>query len=177
MSVYDQMEDELSRFDDESQRRREGLSPRALKLPLRLVPPQKPVVLVEECSVHDAMLEMQGHKVGAVLIRGDWGYGILTERDIVMKIPGKGRLSKDVKVTEIMTRDPLTLHPEDSVAFAMNYMAVGGYRHIPIVDELGEPVGLLSVRDLLRFVVQFFPEEVVALPPKPAKGGTPRYGG
>jgi CBS domain-containing protein len=148
-----------------------------LRLPLRVVPPQKPVVLVGECSVHDAMLEMQAHRTGAVLVHRDNGFGILTERDIVMKTPGMGKLATEISVAEIMTPDPVTLGPEDSIAFAMNYMAVGGYRHIPIVDETGAPVGLLSVRDLLRFIVGFFPKEVGALPPRPPRGGMPRYGG
>jgi CBS domain-containing protein len=177
LSVHDHVDDELSWFNDENPRRREGLTEKALSLPLRLVPPQKPVILVADCSVSDAMLEMQTHRTGAILIRTDHQFGILTERDVVMKSPATGRLAKDIQVTEIMTPDPVTLGPEDSIAFAMNYMAVGGYRHIPIVDDAGLPVGLLSVRDILRFVVQFFPERVLALPPKPNTGGTPRYGG
>jgi CBS domain-containing protein len=177
LSVHEHVDDELSWFNDKNSRRREGLDAKALSLPLRLVPPQKPVVLVADCSVSDAMLEMQAHRTGAVLVRADHRLGILTERDIVMKTPGTGRLAEDIQVTEIMTPDPVTLGPEDSIAFAMNYMAVGGYRHIPIVDDVGLPVGLLSVRDILRFVVQFFPERVLALPPKPNTGGMPRYGG
>jgi CBS domain-containing protein len=177
MSTDELHDEELQWLHDPDRRRSEGVTTRTLSLPVRLVPPKTPVVVGQEETVFEAILKMQENRIGAVLVETPEGLGIVTERDIIMKIPGKGRLSKDVQVKEIMTPDPVTLHPEDSIAFAMNYMAVGGYRHLPILDDAGCPVGILSVRDLLRFIVEFFPQEVISLPPKPQRGGMPRYGG
>jgi len=170
------IDEEMAWFESETSRRREGVTSRTLKLPVRLVPPREAIVIQPSDSAMTAMKKMQEGRTGAVLVKTSDGHGIVSERDMIMKIAGKGRPSEDVPVSEIMTPRALTLGPDDSVAFAMNYMAVGGYRHIPIVDDGGEAVGLLSVRDLLKFVVDFFPEEVTALPPRP-QTSMPRYGG
>jgi predicted transcriptional regulator len=73
------------------------------------------------------------------------------------------------KVESVMTPDPETLPPTASVAFALNKMSVDGYRHIPIVDEDGRAIGVLSVKDIVHFVVEFFPEAVLNLPGDPDK--------
>lgn len=74
--------------------------------------------------------------------------------------------SHTVPVKSVMTPNPETLEPEDSIAFALNKMSVGGYRHIPIVDG-AKPVGVLSVRDVVDFLVDLFPSDVLNLPPSP----------
>ena len=66
----------------------------------------------------------------------------------------------------VMTRNPETLEPDNSIAFALNKMSVGGYRHIPIVEG-DKPIGVLSVRDVVDFLVDLFPEDVLNLPPTP----------
>ena len=58
-----------------------------------------------------------------------------------------------------------------SVAFALNKMSVDGYRHIPIVED-GQAVGVLSIKDIVNFVVEFFPERVLNLPDDPKKAIT-----
>jgi CBS domain-containing protein len=66
-----------------------------------------------------------------------------------------------------LTAHPETLGPDDGVAFALNRMVVQGYRHIPIVD--GEnPLGILSVRDVVRHLVSLMPNRVLNLPPEPS---------
>jgi signal-transduction protein with cAMP-binding, CBS, and nucleotidyltransferase domain len=73
-----------------------------------------------------------------------------------------------MKVDAVMTRNPETLPPTASVAYALNKMSVDGYRHIPIV-EAGKPVGVVSVKDIIQFVVEFFPAAVLNLPSNPDK--------
>ena len=68
-----------------------------------------------------------------------------------------------------MTKNPETLPPTASVAFALNKMSVDGYRHIPITDDQGKAIGVLSVKDIVRFLVEFFPEAVLNLPSDPDK--------
>ncbi|MCX7700262.1 MAG: CBS domain-containing protein, partial [Gemmataceae bacterium] len=55
-------------------------------------------------------------------------------------------------------------------AYALNMMSVGGYRHLPVVDRDGRPVAVLSVRDIVDYLVQLYPEDVLNLPPTPSKG-------
>ena len=65
-----------------------------------------------------------------------------------------------------MTRDPEHLSAEASVAWVLNKMAIGGFRHVPVVDEKDHPVVVVSVRDVVAFLVEFFPHDVLNLPPE-----------
>ena len=51
-----------------------------------------------------------------------------------------------------MTSAPVTVSQDDSIAYALHAMDLGGYRHLPVVDEDGRPTGIISVRDILRFL-------------------------
>ena len=68
-----------------------------------------------------------------------------------------------------MTADPETLRPEDRIAWALKLMHVGGYRHVPLTDETGRPVGVISVKDIVDFIVDLFPAPVLNLPPDPRR--------
>jgi CBS domain-containing protein len=68
-----------------------------------------------------------------------------------------------------MTPDPETLELDDPIVWALNRMSVGGYRHVPLVDRDGRPVGILSVKDIVHYIVALFPNEVLTLPPDPAR--------
>ena len=71
----------------------------------------------------------------------------------------------------------MTLQIDDPIVYALNRMGFGGFRHIPLVDDEGYPVGSVSVQFLLRYVVEFFGEEVLTIPPKSAlKGPKSREG-
>jgi len=65
-----------------------------------------------------------------------------------------------------MTRSPDAVLSNGTVAFVLNRMAVGGFRHVPVVDEDDRPVALISVRDVVQFLVEQFPREVMNLPPE-----------
>ncbi|MBU1698636.1 MAG: CBS domain-containing protein [Candidatus Eisenbacteria bacterium] len=177
MPSKDELDGNLEWRTDAALRRKEGLTKRTLQIPVSEVPARAPIIVDPEATAFDAILKMQENHVGAVLVQTEEGVGILTERDIIMKIPSKKRLFKDCAVREIMTKNALTLHRDDTIAFALNYMAIGGYRHIPVVNDKNEPVGQLSIKDILRYIVEFFPEAVISLPPKPQKDSIPRYGG
>jgi CBS domain-containing protein len=64
-----------------------------------------------------------------------------------------------------MTRDPESLPLDASVAWVLNRMCVGGFRHVPVVDRDGRPAFVISVRDVVEFLVERFPREVLTLPP------------
>jgi CBS domain-containing protein len=76
--------------------------------------------------------------------------GIFTERDAVLKLADKRLELYDVR--DVMTRDPVVLRPDDSLAVAIHKMAVGGFRHIPVLD--GErPIGVVAARDVFHHVL------------------------
>jgi CBS domain-containing protein len=118
-----------------------------------VLPARPPLVTVRATdTVGRAMKEMCERKVGAVLVTNPAGelLGILTERDFLTKIAGQSGFD-ELPVQNFLTPRPESVSPSDSLAFALGKMDAGGYRHLPVVDA-GKPVGVISVRDLLRHV-------------------------
>ena len=121
-------------------------------------------------TIGEAARIMKEYRVGCVLVEKEGKLlGIFTERDILIKLVGTGYDPAKVQVDGVMTRDPETLTPDDPIAFAMQRMSVGGFRHVPLVDPNGRPVGILSVKDIVDYLAEHFPREVLNIPPEPGK--------
>jgi CBS domain-containing protein len=102
--------------------------------------------------IADAARRMVDRGVGAVLVMdGERLTGILTERD-VLKAVAEGRVD-DATVAERMTRHPETVEASESTGHAASLMIHGGFRHLP-VTEGGAVVGIVSIRDLMRVVLE-----------------------
>ncbi|MCR4316531.1 MAG: CBS domain-containing protein [Planctomycetes bacterium] len=96
--------------------------------------------------------KMVSEAIGAVLVlEGRQVVGILSERDLLMKVAGKDVDVDSATAESIMTRNPETLTTESKVVHAIHKMAVGNYRHVPLTTAKGEPVGILSVRDIIHY--------------------------
>jgi signal-transduction protein with cAMP-binding, CBS, and nucleotidyltransferase domain len=105
---------------------------------------------------------------GAVLVEEEGALvGIFTERDLVSRLDHDDALWSHVIVKDVMTPHPTVVRPHDSVAEAMRLLIQGKRRHLPIVDDKGKVLGLLSIRDILTYVAGKFPEEMMNLPPTP----------
>ncbi len=95
---------------------------------------------------------MVAKDVGAVLVIENGSLvGILTERDIMRAVAGG--ITEDTLVSDWMTRDPETMGPDETTRQAAVLMIHGGFRHMPIMDG-DEVVGMLSIRDLMRIVLE-----------------------
>ena len=79
--------------------------------------------------------------------------GILSERDVLYKLGGMEGSVGSVKVSEIMTPNPVTMEAEESIRFVLHQMSVEGFRHIPIVS-LDQPPRIVSVRAVLNYLHQ-----------------------
>jgi CBS domain-containing protein len=103
-------------------------------------------------QLDEAARQMHERNVGAVLVlTSERVSGILTERDVLRAVA-----TGDVTGTHVaawMTHDPETIGPDDSTAHAASVMIHGGFRHLPVVDDAGRPVGIVSIRDLMRVTV------------------------
>jgi signal-transduction protein with cAMP-binding, CBS, and nucleotidyltransferase domain len=172
------LEDEL-RIMEERARRGERPMAWAFDQPVRRLCRYPAKTLPLLANVADAIAIMQSSSVGAVVVVNDNArlVGIVTERDLLRKVLGRGEHAERRPVTEIMTSDPETLQLDDQIAFVMHTMHVGGFRHVPIVDEDDIPLHVISIRDVLAFVLDQFPRRVLNMPPRPFRGDTERYGG
>jgi CBS domain-containing protein len=104
-------------------------------------------------SVYDALKLMSERDIGALLVQID-GYlvGVLSERDYARKVILNTRSSKTTKVSEIMTRDVVTVTGEDTVVHCIALMRKHHIRHLPVV-EAGKTLGMVSLRDLFLDVI------------------------
>jgi CBS domain-containing protein len=168
-----EMEEELRQYQDEpkapklfgSETLLEPLSMLKLRTP-------DPICVEPTDRVADAADLMAQHRVGCVLVVRDGKVaGICTERDIIQRVLRIEVDLSDVLVGDVMTTEPECLQPTDTVAFALHLMHIGGYRHIPLVNEEHEPVGIVSIKDIVEHIVDHFPEEVYNLPPRPLRRG------
>ncbi len=78
--------------------------------------------------------------------------GILSNRDILWKVVGKYPDLSKVKVSEVMTYNPEWVKPSDPIAFVVNKMAMGGFRHVPVLDEDGTPLSIVLIKDVLGYL-------------------------
>jgi CBS domain-containing protein len=103
-------------------------------------------------TVEEVAKQMVAKDVGAVLVfDGDGLAGILTERDVLWGVADG--IGADTLVAERMTQNPETLDADDTTDHAAMLMIHGGFRHLPVVEE-GKVVGMLSIRDLMRIVLE-----------------------
>jgi len=141
-----------------------------LETPLSELRRSAPVTVPPDAPVQKALDLMRSRKVSAVMVverkKARRLVGIFTERDLVGRaLPSRGWAR--ASVAKFMTPAPETLRPKDPVAYALNKMSVGGFRHVPLVDDEGRPAGMISAGDVLGFLVELCPEEVLNLPPEP----------
>ncbi len=129
--------------------------------------PTEPVCLLEATSVHDAVGRMLAARQPGVLIVDREGRltGIFTERDLLTRVVGLGIDPRSTPLAAVMTRNPEALSPKDRVCYAVNRMSVAGYRTIPLVDEAGRPIGIVTVHDFIKWLAHLFPEAVLNLRP------------
>jgi CBS domain-containing protein len=92
--------------------------------------------------------------------------GVLTERDIFARLIGTAA-DLDRPVETLLNTEPRTLRLEQSVREAIELMQTGRFRNVPIVDETGRVAGIVRQQDILRFLAESFPEELLNLPPRP----------
>ena len=129
------------------------------------------VAVGPKASVSDAVETMIQNRMGAVLVAEDGElFGLFTERDILTRVVAAGLNPDDTAVTDVMTKNPECLSFDDEIVFALNKMTVGGFRHVPILDDAGRPAAVVSMRNVVEHIVSFYSDEVFNLPATPGDG-------
>lgn len=127
--------------------------------------PSPPLIVRPDVPIAEAIRLMRQRQVGCVLVcDGRKVRGIFTERDLLKRVLAVGRPFTD-PIDEVMTADPMVVTARDSIRRALARMQKGGYRHLPVVDDAGHAIGLISVKRVVHYLAEHFPTAVYNLPP------------
>ena len=119
-------------------------------VPVIAVLTRSPIVLKPSDTVAEAVRRMADANVGSVVIVDDdmRPIGIFTERDLLVKVCARGLDMESTRLEEVMTRDPMVIGEAESARKALEIMLHFGFRHLPVVDDSGRLVGIVSIRDV-----------------------------
>ena len=136
---------------------------------LRVLSRRQPVTVSPGTSLAECVRAIQRTGTGdSVFVCDHAGalLGVLTERDIFGRIVG-GNIDLSQPVESLMTAEPRTLDLEQTIRDAIDLMQTGRYRNVPVVDEGGRLVGVIRQVDIIKYLAESFPEELLNLPPRP----------
>ena len=111
------------------------------------------ISVTPETPVVDIARIMAARRIGAVLIVTSTGQvaGILSERDIVKAVADRRNGIRCLAAEELMTREVIMIGPDTPVEAALEIMDQGYFRHLPVCDTDGALLGIVSIRDLVKF--------------------------
>jgi CBS domain-containing protein len=129
--------------------------------------PTPPHQIDPKQTVAEAVELMRRENVGCLVVCSEGRLvGILTERDLMRRVFALGR-PLSTPVSACMTPDPVTVSSKESIRAAIDRMEKGGYRHLPVLDEKQRLVGILSIKRIVHYLVEHFPNLVYTQPPDP----------
>lgn len=180
MSTSESIEEELTIMDE---RRAENGAESSMESGVSIEDPIRTLDLKAVISVQsgakltEVISLLQEKNIGCVTVldSSEKTIGIFTERDILKKIINKNVDLNRSSVDEFMTPNPQILSEEDPIAFALNKMSIGSYRHIPI-SRNNEVKFMLSIKDIVDQIAGSYRKKVINLPPDPKQQIT-EYGG
>jgi CBS domain-containing protein len=136
---------------------------------LRVLSRRQPVTVLPGTSLSECLRAIQRTGTGdSVFVCEQDGrlIGVLTERDIFGRIVG-GTVDLTQPVESLMTREPRTLDLDQTIRDAIHLMQTGRYRNVPTVDDGGRLIGVIRQQDIIKYLAESFPEELLNLPPRP----------
>lgn len=146
------------------------LAAEIFRTPVGALPMARPVSMPEATSVRDAVAVMKAARTTFILLTDPSGRlsGIFTARDALLRLGNVVVDAEMAPISQFMTREPDALESTHAIAYALNFMQLGGHRHVPIVDARHRPVGLIGTREVVAWLSEYFREEVLNLPPNPS---------
>lgn len=171
---------EFDEFDDELQSMQEliesediTLSDQSFDVPIKSLHLRKAIVAQAGTTLRTCIDTMLARKIGCLLVVKEGVLcGIFTERDVLLKIAGESIDLQTALIDDYMTPDIIALTANDTLKTAMNLMHKGRYRHVPVVDDMNRPVAVVSIKNIIHYMVEFFPQDILNLPPHPIRTGT-----
>jgi CBS domain-containing protein len=119
---------------------------------IKLLAPQTPLAVASGTPVRDVLKLLVDRSIGCVLVVDEGKLaGIFSERDALMRLGPDAQSLGHEPVSKYMTASVESLGLDDRIVFALHKMDIGGFRHVPIVED-GQPRGVISIRDILRYM-------------------------
>jgi len=128
-----------------------------------VVQAQKLITLTPEDNARTAAKLMAEKHIGALLVlESERVAGIFTERDLATRVVAEERDPATTRLADVMTKNPDTIEPGETVRTALNLMAGRKYRHLPVVEK-GRLVAIISIRDLHRSIIDQMEADILML--------------
>jgi CBS domain-containing protein len=119
---------------------------------IKLLAPQTPLAVTPDTPVRDVLKLLVNRSIGCLLVvEAGKLVGIFSERDALMRLGADAQALGHEPISKYMTAPVESLGLDDRIVFALHKMDIGGFRHVPIVQD-GEPRGVISIRDILRYM-------------------------
>ena len=127
-----------------------------------------PLAVPPSTSILDAVKTMRRESVGCIAVcdTAEKLLGVFTEKDLVTRVLAV-ELAMDTPIERVMTDTPAVIKPTDNVRQVIRHMSAGSFRHMPVVDDQKKFVGILSVRHVVQYLIDHFPNAIYTLPPTP----------
>lgn len=111
------------------------------------------LVCANDDTVQQLVEVLQKEKKDCVLVfKQHKLVGIISQRDLLLRVAGKYTDLNKVKAEDVMTPNPEVVRPENPIAVVLNKMAMGGFRHVPVMNPDGTPMSIVSIKDVLKYV-------------------------
>ncbi len=128
-----------------------------------------PLITPPTTTVRETIRLLQENQAGCVIVCDgqNKAIGVFTERDVLRRVIGE-HVDLDSPITDVMTTDLASVRESDKIAHAIQLLHQRGLRHLPVLDDEGGPIGLITVRRVMEYLVEHFPQTIYNLPPDPS---------
>lgn len=127
-----------------------------------LIADKESITCGESMPIAEAARVMKRNRIGAIMVvESDMLIGIFTERDALFRVLAEDRDVNATKVSDVMTRNPLSIHPDRQFSDALKIMHTGRFRHVPVVEN-GRAVGMVSASDAMGPELEAFVWEMLS---------------
>ena len=135
-----------------------GVERSLMEDPVACLQPIRPLTVDTHTSLADALELMRNHQIGCLFITAEQGTlaGILTERDLLLKVAGQGLDYDQCRVEDFMSPAPECSKSEHPLAYALHRMIISNIHYLPLVDENDRPEGIISSRDVIAYIKKRF---------------------
>ena len=163
-------EQKIAQEREQSEARLEPMAVLQQRVRERLPTLPTTLALGHGATLREALDIMRDRQLSCVLVvEQGLVVGIVTERDVVMTVASAPLDIDNVPLRDVMRPNPECLGLDDTFVDALHQMSVGEYRHVPVVDEHGQPTALVSMQAIFDMFLAAFPQELLNRPPTPAQ--------